>query len=440
MKELLLFSPAHSLVAIVAIGMAAAFLAADRRSPTSRALAVILLSLGLGFFLNVALTRGGTVVPRYSGWLAIGDSLTIVFYLEWLLRVRNTTPARSLDTRGGDLMLRLGQAAGLIYFIEALLWPETRMRDFLATGAGGQDWSRVAHGGFWLFATPVLFSTTMGAISTLLLLRRRPDKSERIRVMAFMLAAPFLIAGLVLPITLGALSVTLGLMVLLVGGVQYHVLQGQRGQFLSRFLSPQVAEIVNSRGMKAAMQQAHVEISVVSCDLRGFTAYAGAHPSSRTIEVLRDYYNVVGKVVAEYGATIKDYAGDGILILVGAPLAMPEHAQISLAIATRIRTAGSALTKRWSTSRGKLGIGVGVASGFVTVGIIGSDSRLEYTAVGPAVNLASRLCEEARDQQIWVAPRTAELSQNSDLQPQKISSIKGFKDLDEVFLLKPSAR
>lgn len=286
MIELILFSLPHTLVAVVASGMAVAFLAADRRSSTSRALAVTLLSLGLGIFINVGLSKGGTVVPRFAGLLALGEGLSIFFYLEWLLRVRKTLPARNFDTRGGDLMLRLGQAAGAIYVIEAMLWPEKRVLDFLATGTRG--WSLMTRPNFWLFATPVLFSTLMGMTSTLLLLRRRPDASERMRVLAFILAAPFLIASFVLPIQYGALSVMIGLMVVLIGAVQYHVLQGQRGQFLSRFLSPQVAEIVNSRGLKAAMQQAHIEISVVCCDLRGFTAYASAHPSSRTIEVLRD--------------------------------------------------------------------------------------------------------------------------------------------------------
>ena len=436
MIELLLFSLPHTLVAVVSTGMAVAFLAADRRSATSRALAATLLSLGVGIFLNVGLTRAGAVVPRYAGVLSLSDGLAIIFYLEWLLRVRNTLPARNFDTRGGDLMLRLGQVAGAIYIIEALIWPEIRIRDFLAVGS--QGWASFSRPGFWLFAAPVLFSSLMGASSTLLLMRRRPDGSESIRVLGFILAAPFLIASFVLPVSFGALSVMVGLMIVLVGAVQYHVMQGQRGQFLSRFLSPQVAEIVNSRGLKAAMQQAHIEISVVSCDLRGFTAFSTAHPSSRTIEVLRDYYNVVGKLVGEYGATIKDYAGDGILILVGAPIAIPDHARVSLEIAERIRGEGRALTKRWSTSRGRLGIGVGVASGFVTVGIIGSDSRLEYTAVGPAVNLASRLCEEARDKEILVAPRTAELAGREDLKPKRRVEIKGFKDLDEVFLLKPA--
>lgn len=434
MMALLLYSLPHTLIAVVTCGMALAFFVADRRAGTSRALAAMLLSIGIGLFINTALTKGNTVVPPYAGWLSVLDGLAIGFYLEWLLRVRKTMPHRNLDTRGGDLMLRLGQIAAVLYVIEAFIWPELRVRDFLATSTLG--WDNLTRKGFWLFAAPVLFSSLMGAASTVLLMRRRPDMSERIRVLGFVLAAPFFIASFVLPLALGALSVTIGLMAVLVAAVQYHVLQGQRGQFLSRFLSPQVAEIVHSRGLKAAMQQAHVEISVVSCDLRGFTAFSTAHPSSRTIEVLRDYYNVVGKVVADYGATIKDYAGDGILILVGAPLAIPDHARISLQIAERIRDEGRALTQRWSTSRGKLGIGVGVATGFVTLGVIGSDSRLEYTAVGPAVNLACRLCEEARDREILAAPRTIELSRREDFKPRRGMEIKGFKDIDEVFLLK----
>lgn len=434
MIELLLYSVPHTILAVISVGMAVAFLAADRHSTTSRALAATLVLLGVGIFLNVALLRGGTVVHPYAGWLGITDALSIYFYLEWLLRVRHTLPAKNFDTRFGDRLLRVGQAAGLVYFVASVLWPETRVRDFLATGE--QGWTTFRRSGFWLFATPVLVSALMGLVSTLLLLRRRPDASERIRVVGFILAAPFLIAGFVLPIQIGAISVVIGLMIVLVGAVQYHVLQGQRGQFLSRFLSPQVAEIVNSRGLKGAMEEAHIEISVVCCDLRGFTAFASAHPSSRTIEVLRDYYRVVGKVVADYGATIKDYAGDGILILVGAPISEPDHARIALEMAERIREEGRALTKRWSTSRGRLGIGLGVASGFVTVGVIGSDSRLEYTAVGPAVNLASRLCEEAAHKEILIAPRTAELAGRVDLRSRRSVEIKGFRNLDEVFLLK----
>ena len=356
----------HTLVCMASLGIAIAFWLADRNSPTSRALALALAAMGVGMFLNINFVYLGNLRGWMTGLIAVPEGIAIAAFMEWLLRVRRTLPSRNLDVRGGDGALRLGQIEALAYVVCSFIWPELRVRDFLGAAAlGGEAFHRP---GFWLFATPVLLAMLAGGFATLLLFRRRPDVAEKLRVLAFTASTPFFVAGFVLPIDIAAISVMLGLMVMLAGGVQYHVLQGQRGVFLSRFLSPQVAEIVNSKGLKGAMEQAHLEITVVTCDLRGFTRYAQAHPSQRVIEVLSDYYAVVGKVVAEYGGTIKDYAGDGILILVGAPIAIPDHARVSLEIAERIRDEGRALTKRWSTTRGRLGIGVGVASGFVTLG------------------------------------------------------------------------
>src|SRR5690606_5001387 len=116
--------------------------------------------------------------------------------------------------------------------------------------------------------------------SILLLLNRRPDRAEAIRVVAMALATPLFVAGFVLPVEYAALVVVIGEIVFLIGAVHYHVLQGQRGQFMSRFLSPQVARLVSEYGLAQAMRESSREISVVCCDLRGFTRYAAAHPSS----------------------------------------------------------------------------------------------------------------------------------------------------------------
>ena len=89
-------------------------------------------------------------------------------------------------------------------------------------------------------------------------------------------------------------------------------------------------------------------------------------------------------------------------ILIGAPMALADHANRALALARDIRRCGMELTARRSEGDLHLGIGVGVASGTVTVGVLGANSRLEYTAVGPAVNLASRLCAEAAHGEILV--------------------------------------
>jgi class 3 adenylate cyclase len=420
------------LVTLVALGMALAFVSADRKSPTSRALAASLTFIGVAIFLNTSFLSAIVRGERFTGLFAIPESLAMIATLEWLLRVRRTVPAGDLETRAGDHALRLGQAAGALYGLLGLFVPRVRALEFLFAATRVDT---LTEPGFWLFAAPVLFASLTGLMSTILLLRRRPERSERVRVLALALATPLLLGGFVLNLDAGALSVLAGELILLIGAVHYHVLQGQRGQFMSRFLSTQVADLVRARGMKSAMEQNYLEITVVVSDLRGFTAFAQGHPSSRVIQVLSDYYDAVGAVVADYGATIKDYAGDGILILVGAPLPTPDHGRVGLQLAHRVRAAAQGVTARWSAGRYQLGIGIGVASGFVTVGVIGSASRLEYTAVGPAVNLASRLCEQALDGEILVDARTRELVGDVELETREPMLIKGFGEPVDVHAL-----
>jgi class 3 adenylate cyclase len=213
--------------------------------------------------------------------------------------------------------------------------------------------------------------------------------------------------------------------------VQYHVVQGQRAHFMAKFLAPQVAQMVARRGLKSATDEQTLELSVVCCDLRGFTAFTAATESKKVISILREYYDAVGAAAAEHGGTIKDQAGDGVLTLVGAPIAYDDHAQRALRLAASIREKGMEITSRWSDAEMRLGVGVGVASGFVTVGVIGAASRLEYTAVGPAVNLASRLCSEAEHGEILLDAQTIELlgeaAKGQRLVPGEALQLKGFQ-------------
>lgn len=420
----------HILVSLVALGMSIAFYSADRRSSTSRALAATLGSTGIAIFLSKVLIRGPDQAPPWSGWLAIPESLAIICMLEWLLRVRLTVPAPAdFDTRTGDRLLRFGQLAGVTYGVFALIWPQDRLRYFI--GAAG-EWSVLSSGPFWLFATPILLATLTGLVAMLMLLNRRPDGSEKMRVLAMAAAVPFLVGGFILPAHSSPISMVIGEMVLLTGSVHYHVMQGRRGQFMSRFLSPEVARLVSERGLSRAMQENSLTISVVACDLRGFTAFARAVPSDVVIRVLREYYDAVGRVVADYGGTIKDYAGDGVLILVGAPIPMPDHARRAVELAVRLRQTCRERIEEWSGYGPRLGIGVGVASGPVTVGVIGGVSRLEYTAVGSAVNLASRLCEQASDGEILLDRATVEAA-GARAQPRQPVQIKGFAEPVPIF-------
>ena len=430
----------HIITSLLAMGMALAFIIADRSSPTSRALAMFLaaigVSIGIGSQISYPRHFEG-IIAWWDGVFAIPETLAFFFAYEWILRVRRTVPARNLKTRGPDALLRIAQALVLFYCAMALLFPEMRAEKFL--NAGLHEVFMAAEPEFWLFALPLTISLVLSLFSGLLMLRRRPDRAESLRLLAFAAAAPFMASGLVLPNNVAPVTTAIGLLIFLVGGVQYHVIQGRRAQFMSKFLSPQVAELVGRRGLKSATDEQTLELSVVCCDLRGFTAFTAATSSQKVIRILREYYDAVGAAATESGGTIKDQAGDGVLILVGAPIPYPDHAQRALMLAKHIREKGMAITASWSDRDLHLGVGVGVASGFVTVGVIGAASRLEYTAVGPAVNLASRLCSEAAHGEVLVDARSIELlgeaSKGHRLMPGEALQLKGFQQPVQSYTL-----
>lgn len=430
------------IVALLALGMALSFILADRNSPISRTLAAFLASIGVSIAVNVLIgvplhLREG--IPAWDGLFALPEVLAFVLGYEWLLRVRRTIPAGNLRTRGADNMLRVAQALAVFYGVMSLIFPKLRVEHFLNFL---RDPNGSIHVSFYLFAVPLVLSLLLGTAAGLLMLNRRPDHAESLRGIAFLIGAPFMASGMVLPVHMAALSTAIGLLIFLVGAVQYHVTQGGRAQFMARFLSPQVAKLVSERGLKSATDEQTLEISVVCCDLRGFTAFSAGTSSTKVIQILREYYDAVGGAAANFGGTIKDQAGDGVLILVGAPIPLPDHAIRAIQLARQIRLRGIAVTERWSDSELRLGVGVGVASGYATVGVIGAASRLEYTAVGPVVNLSSRLCSEAVHGEVLVDARTLELlgdqGERAKLLPGEFLTLKGFHAPVQSFVMEPA--
>ncbi|WP_188113513.1 adenylate/guanylate cyclase domain-containing protein [Nocardioides humilatus] len=153
------------------------------------------------------------------------------------------------------------------------------------------------------------------------------------------------------------------------------------------------------------------------------------------VDLLAEYYDAVGEAVARHGGTITCYAGDGVLMLVGAPLPRPDHAAAALALAQDLIDSINPVLERWATKVHPLGLGVGVASGTVTVGTIGSTNRLDYTAVGTPVNLAARLCSAARAGEVLMDERTAQLAANSRVKRREAMPVKGLIGLQTVFEL-----
>jgi class 3 adenylate cyclase/HAMP domain-containing protein len=188
--------------------------------------------------------------------------------------------------------------------------------------------------------------------------------------------------------------------------VEKQLAEIERIRRLERFLAPQVAQLIaSSDGHDSLLDSHRREVTVVFCDLRGFTAFTESTEPEEAMNVLREYHAALGELIFRYEGTLDRYAGDGVMILFNAPIQFADHTKRAVKMAVEMRDTIGALTERWRNRGHSLGFGVGIALGYATLGQIGFEQRLEYAAIGSVTNLASRLCDEAKAGQIVVSRR-----------------------------------
>lgn len=117
---------------------------------------------------------------------------------------------------------------------------------------------------------------------------------------------------------------------------------------------------------------------------------------------MREYYEALGAIITRYEATLTNFAADGLMVLVNAPVPCSDPALRAVEMAIDMQDAIQRLIAEWRLRGHVIGFGIGLAMGWATVGRIGYEARVDYTAIGHVVNLASRLCSSADDQQILV--------------------------------------
>jgi len=216
--------------------------------------------------------------------------------------------------------------------------------------------------------------------------------------------------------------------------------RSQRIERLKRFMAPQVAELVDRTGEDSVLDGRRVELVVVFCDLRDFTAFSVRADTDTVITVLRRYYGVLERAVNAYEGALIRFSGDGAMVLLNAPVSVPDPALRAVAMASDMQREVQELLAGWRTLEGRLGFGVGIAMGPATVGGIGSKGRLDYTAVGNVVNLASRLCDSAQDNQILVDRVAAQaIGAAVPLVPLEALDLKGLDQPVPVFAVSPQA-
>ncbi|AWM27997.1 adenylate/guanylate cyclase domain-containing protein [Sinorhizobium fredii] len=177
---------------------------------------------------------------------------------------------------------------------------------------------------------------------------------------------------------------------------------------LKRFLAPQVAELVDRTGDDDVLEGRRAEVVALFCDLRGFTSFSARATPEEVIGVLAEYYQALGRIITNYAATLTSFSGDGLMVLVNAPVPVEEPALRAVDLAVEMQRSVQELIISWRARGHRVGFGVGMAMGPATVGRIGYESRFEYTAIGNVVNLAARLCASAPDGEILMDAKVAE--------------------------------
>jgi adenylate cyclase len=175
----------------------------------------------------------------------------------------------------------------------------------------------------------------------------------------------------------------------------------------SRFVSPKVVEAMKQRPINEFLKMERCELTVLFADLRGFTTLANELKPEEIQETLNSFLEVMVARVEEEGGMMDKFLGDGFMALFGAPFRQEDHARRALNAGVSIQRSH----RRWMEERSAKGrpcrpLGVGVAMGETVVGAYGTHNRMEYTALGHVVNLASRLCGAAEAGEILTTPFT----------------------------------
>ena len=201
-----------------------------------------------------------------------------------------------------------------------------------------------------------------------------------------------------------------------------EVARANYSRFLPEYVVKQMLENPESFKLGGVNQT----ITILFADIRGFTRISEHAPPEKIVGLLNRYFSAMTDIIFAHGGTLDKYLGDGLMALFGAPTTTPEDASNALnaAVAMQRRLLGINIELR-QEGLSEVGVGIGLHTGEVTVGYIGSERRSEYTAIGDSVNTAARLESNAKGGEILVSDATAKAARSRyKLHPREPITVK----------------
>jgi class 3 adenylate cyclase len=218
--------------------------------------------------------------------------------------------------------------------------------------------------------------------------------------------------------------------------VSHQVAEIERLARLKRFLPGEVADLIMTEGKESLLEGHRRYIACLFCDIRRFTSMTESMEPEDVMDVLRGFHGRAGRLVVQYRGTIGYRAGDGIMVFFNDPIPCDDPDLRAVRLALDLQQAFAELQAHWAKLGVDVGLGIGIASGYATMGVIGEEGRFDYTPIGGAVNLAARLSDHAQDGQILISRRTfVEVEHLVAASPAGSVALKGIAQPVEMFLL-----
>jgi len=203
----------------------------------------------------------------------------------------------------------------------------------------------------------------------------------------------------------------------------------------TRYVAREVVEEVLKDPEKLVLTGERREVTVLFCDIRGFTPLSERLAPEEVVARLNEFYTLMIETTFKNDGTLDKFLGDAVMSIFGAPIAHPDHAARAVRTALAMQAGVAGLNdKRAAEGKEPIAVGVGVSAGEVVAGTVGTEERMEYTVIGDSVNLAARLEGSAAPGQILISERTYDKVRDLvQARPLGRVKVKGKEEQVEVF-------